>query len=743
MAIKMSAAELTTFKHNIDLMSPYHDQRLLDRLAKYLYSSSEYNYTIVKGLEQAVIINQIQMYSRHQHEYECQTLCSHIPLKKLYQAQNLGQKYIDQVEFTLYPKRKAIREQNRQQQTELAEANEQKLLALQSLPPPKRVDTSDFPKFAQKLNIYCAADTAFSDRTPPITITIYGLAAAHVVEYIHERYPEIDINVVIINPTITAIMLCLDPDMGARLSNAHTHLFLGNDDTPILHDAIIIPPEVRLAPEINSNLKQRLSFAAERNYIKLLSAKRRRGLNAVLAQYNYPYTKIAPQLQKDTFNHCENIALIFPGPSLSDTHDRLKDLKKNGVRLIACDSALPALEQLKIAPDIIVTADIGIFMLAGPRDPHSPMSATCPRILMNPKFYAKSTMIFTSKTHLLLLALFPSKKYILYTKDMQRRDIPMTKNALVNMDISSCASLMFDLAVNQGAQKIYLFGLDTVTRLDSFHAAFSSEDDKSLINPNSSFDDVPCNDGHMRRALHYFTETRLYLEKKIAANKWINVVNCSPYGAIIKGAKIDDTDTHSLFIAHNARKSEKSNDKQHGKNAKANKQSLGKSGSNILGVHNMHSGDAETATNEALLIAREASAAIRALIDGTYSSGNNGAGDATYSNLTRNSAQHPLSGGGIDASGGKALAKQRIKISKSKSNKSAKGQNTDQLHSLFAYGDEQAREDVSTRFDAEDSSDYDTIDRDESEHYYDSSNRYSSRDSDYAGEDDYGDGNTE
>ena len=257
-----------------------------------------------------------------------------------------------------------------------------------------------------------------------------------------------------------------------------------------------------------------------------------------------------------------------------------------------------------------------------------------PRFFVNTSLYNKSTLIFTSKTHLLLPALFPGKKYILYTKDMQRREIAMEPNALVNMDITgSCSSLMFDLAVHQGAQKIYLFGMDTTPRLESFHACFEADDDKVLSGRNPELDNVLCNDGHMRRALHTFTGARLHLEKKIAALKGISVINCSPYGAVIKGTEQDDDSKADGSFAKRKAQQEKEKEKAAAATAvaaKTKKTKATKAAANT--THSKITTDGENATAaEALAIARDAAAAIRALVgqDPADKSGLNGAGDAT------------------------------------------------------------------------------------------------------------------
>lgn len=539
MAIKMSALELETFKKNLDLLQPYNDHRLLDRLSKSLYQSSDYHYEVITGLESAICINKIQMYSRHSLEKECRALCNGIPLPDFYNCESMGQKYLDQVEFQLYPKRQAIREEQRAQQKAQSAENAAALAKLEERPAPQRVDTSSFPAIAQSLNIYSATDAAFTEHASPLTVTIYGVAAGHLAEYIHSHYPEVDINMVIINPAVTAIMLCLDPDMGKRLANSHVHLFWGTDETPVIPKSIVLPAEVNLAPEVNPNLKQRLVLANEHNYNKLLAAKRSRNINSVLAAYNFVYTKLAPQLRKDTFNRCDNIALLMSGPSLIDCYPKVKALRDKGIRLMACDSALPALEQMKIVPDIVVANDVGLYAYAGPRLEGSFVSPKAPRFLTHPEIYEKSSLIFTSKTHLLIPALFSGKKYIIYTKDMQRRDVKMDPEALTDLDLGSfCSLLMFDLALRQGAQKIYLFGFDTIPRIDSYHAGFDMEYDKEMMLRDGA-DYVPCNDGQMRKALHCYTRARLMFEKKLHNTRGISVINCSPYGAMIKGTILD------------------------------------------------------------------------------------------------------------------------------------------------------------------------------------------------------------
>ena len=531
MAIRSSAQEIEIFKANLDLLMPYHDHQLLNTIAKGLYTSSDFTYGEIKGLSKAIVINRIQMYSRHNVQEECKLLCSHLPLAKVYQIP-VCQNTIDEVEYSLFPNRKAIREKARAQYLQESIVNDE---ILSNTIKPSQVDTSDFPELSQGLVITNASDEAFApQREDPPKVTIYGVAAAHVVEYLTNLYPNLEINVVVLNPEITAIMLSLDPLMGKRLAHKNVHLIEGQDDTPIFNNRVVLLPELMLVPQFNARLKQRLLFNMERNYNSLISNKKQRNLNQLIAQYNYPNTIKAPQLTSDVIKTSEEIALVFPGASLEDSFDRLCELKNQGVCVIASDTALPFLEKKGLSPNIVVSNDIGIYKMAGDNN------ILPGQFFMKKHFYDQSTLIYNSKTHLLIPALFSGNKYIIYTNDMRRLEIPKMDNTITDLDITlSNSSLMISLAIKMQPQRVYLFGLDTVARKDSFYAGFDDQVVSYLVAPTDLSDVVDCNDGRVRKASHKFTAYRLHVEEMVESNVHIEFINCSPFGAIIKGCTLD------------------------------------------------------------------------------------------------------------------------------------------------------------------------------------------------------------
>lgn len=531
MAITMTSAQIATFKANLERLVPYHDHELLNSLAKGLYTSSNYHYEHISGLQESVVVNKIQLYSRHNVQDECARLCANLPLPKLYQVQ-VSQEQIDTVEFSFFPKRKELRAEARAQFAQESKDNE---LRLKIHPEPKPLDTSSFPKISRSLVITCVADPAFAHGyEEPLRITVYGVAAGHVVEYLHSIYPELEVEVIILNPEVTAIMLALDPKMGARLANEHTKLKLGNDDTPITPNHVFLLPEVLLCPNINLNLKQRIIHYEERNYSRLMSLARRKDLNTILIQYNRPYHRIAKQLLCNTFSPCHDIVLVLSGPSLNESFERLLALKEAGARVIACDTALPFLEQQDFAPDIVVASDIGIYKIAG-----EGCTVGKPQCLIKPKLYERSALIFTARTHLRVVALFSGKRYLLYTKNLARRDIAQQDQAQTDLDLyGGSAGIMLSLALKQQAWRIYLMGLDTISVQNSYHAGVSSDVDSAIMG-SPQVDEVECNDGKRRKALHSYSASRLYVEDFIAKHPQIEFINCSSIGAVIKGASRD------------------------------------------------------------------------------------------------------------------------------------------------------------------------------------------------------------
>ena len=540
MAIKLTNDEITTFKNNLEMLMPYQDHELLNDFAKGLYSSSHYNFELIKGLGSAIAINKVQMYSRHDVQKECQRLCAHLPFKDLY-APHSYQHSLDEVEFSLIPSRKALREQERVRKQEECERNDE---ILNHTIEPTLIDTSDFPEISKGLHITNSSDQAFApEREAPPQVTIYGLSAGHVVEYITERYPTLEINVVILNPEVSAIMLSLDPQMGARLAKENVHLFLGDDDTPILPNRIILSPEIFVTPQVNSRLKQRLLYSMENEYEKLLARKREQELRNLILQYNYPNCLQAQQLSiKDLKTTCD-IALIMPGASLTESIKRLKELKTQGVTLVACDTALPFLEQHSIVPDILVINDIGIYKLVGKNN-----ALVEPQCELKSHAYDKTMVIYTPKAHLFLLSCFRGKKRIIYTHDMRRMRIPVQEGAFTDLDISlSVSSLMASLAIKMQAKKVYIFGMDNVSsQNESYYAGFSLEALPYVQSRRINTDIVMCNDGQERAALHQFTNYRIHFEDIVEQNQHIEFINCSPIGVIIKGCTLDMSVTANI-----------------------------------------------------------------------------------------------------------------------------------------------------------------------------------------------------
>ena len=104
---------------------------------------------------------------------------------------------------------------------------------------------------------------------------------------------------------------------------------------------------------------------------------------------------------------------------------------------------------------------------------------------------------------------------------------------------------MLSLALKQQAWTIYFMGLDTVSQQSTYHAGIASDLD-TVVTGNPNTDLVECNDGKMRKAMHAYTASRLYVESIIAKHPQVEFINCSSFGAVIKGCSrdfVNQTDT--------------------------------------------------------------------------------------------------------------------------------------------------------------------------------------------------------
>lgn len=503
MAIKMSSEEIKIFKNNLQKMLPYQDKDIINLIAKGLYSSSSFSWDILKGLEQTIAINNIQLYSRHNVESECQQLCAHLPLPKL-QINQTSTPILEQVEEEIRPNIKKVRSELKKRFEEECEANEKILEQQQN-------DQENAPKFE---------------------VNVYGIAAGHVIEYLHKIYPNLQVNVYILNFEITAIMLCLDEKMGDRFANNHTKLIIGDYHTKIAENAVVISSELALMPENNAELKQRLRILIEQKYVNLVNRKRCHNLNALVSLYTLPYCQVAPQLKKDTLGQCDEIALLFPGFSLSENINHIKDLAKNGVKTIASDISLIYLEQQDFAPDIVVAPDLGIYKICGKNSTIKDLALT------KSSLYKNSIMLITSKTHLRIPAYFSGKNYLIYTDDLKHKKIEAQENVLTDLEITeSSSSLIISVALSMKPKKIYIFGLDVVAKLDSFYAGINNAQELHLIKDDLNDDLVLCNDGKTRYANHSLNRARLHIEEIIEQYPSVDFINCSSFGALINGTR--------------------------------------------------------------------------------------------------------------------------------------------------------------------------------------------------------------
>lgn len=540
MAVTITPQQQMTFKKNLETIAPYQSKDVIDELIRSIYLTSTINYSIGEGPEKPIILNGTQLYSGKNITAECKLLCSKQPLLRLYKKLPCD-KVLDNFQNEFNPDFVDDQEEVLKQQLQSIEHNEEILNALAH---PQKVDTSPFPEIARNLNIVNVSDRGSNESNePPLEIDIYGLCAAHLVEYIHNIYPTVTINVHLVNPSVTALLLAIEPRMGQRLAGEHVKLFLTNEDTLIKPNCIVLIPEIVLLPEHNILFKLRLNNYLEVRHFDLVTCKRAQRQADDMHKYTLEYAKKAEQFCVEHLGKADTICLVFPGRNMVRTFERLKELKEKGAYVIASDSSLIYLEQKDFVPDLVVANNKGFFKVA------TKLSTMKSYTYLKPDFYKDSTLLFTSRTHLLIPAAFTGKKYIIYSKDMGKAGIRKARNAMTDLNITpgTVGTIMMTLAHKMKAKTVYFFGLDGVFRSHVYYAGIDPTTNNRIIptfqRESQKLDDrcdtIECGDGKERRAYHPLSMQRFMIEQLMAKYDDIEYFNVNLQSAVVHGATID------------------------------------------------------------------------------------------------------------------------------------------------------------------------------------------------------------
>lgn len=324
----------------------------------------------------------------------------------------------------------------------------------------------------------------------------------------------------LLNETVFALILHLI-DQRAWLADPRVELALACTDTEIGQPCFALPPELVLASDANSKMRDRLVADLMVSFVNRLFLDD----DGHIAHLRTRFASNRPLLENDhdvgelfASRPGAEVWVIATGPTLSRHYGTMRAARARSPTpfLIAVDTALVPLLNQGIRPDLVVSAD------------HLTSMRTLP-----PEHSAGLPLVYFPMLDTLVLTSWQGPRYAAYSGsplyDALRQDIP--KAALYVG--GSVLHTAVDLAVRMGAGQIVLFGTDFAFVDDRAHAGWES----GILAPNYVTADWVLN-GHGQRVTTLLN-LRAYLctlERYIAAHPEVRFLNTSRAGAVIAGA---------------------------------------------------------------------------------------------------------------------------------------------------------------------------------------------------------------
>lgn len=324
----------------------------------------------------------------------------------------------------------------------------------------------------------------------------------------------------LLNETVFALILHLI-DQRAWLVDPRVDLALAGEDGEIGQPCFALPPELVLASDANSKMRDRLVADLMVSFVNRLFLDD----DGHIAHLRTRFASNRPLLENDhdvgelfASRPGAEVWVVATGPTLSRHYGTMRAARARPLApfLIAVDTALVPLLNQGIRPDLVVSAD------------HLTSMRTLP-----PEHSAGLPLVYFPMLDTLVLTAWQGPRYAAYSGsplyDALRKDIP--KAALYVG--GSVLHTAVDLAVRMGAGQIVLFGTDFAFVDDRAHAGWES----GILAPNYVTADWVLN-GHGQRVTTLLN-LRAYLctlERYIAAHPEVRFLNTSRAGAVIAGA---------------------------------------------------------------------------------------------------------------------------------------------------------------------------------------------------------------
>ncbi|MDO6774770.1 DUF115 domain-containing protein [Shewanella sp. 3_MG-2023] len=351
------------------------------------------------------------------------------------------------------------------------------------------------------------------------TVTLYGVGMGDVPSLLIDKSNLNIINVAPLNLSLFALLLTYT-DQSEWLADSRVNLFIPSQ-YQLAENYIAITPDLALADEANSVLRDFLVLENNREF-----ANNQHQVNDAKMIARHTQNMIA--LQRDPSAEQIVIApyqkaasIIATGPTLESQYKILKKQRKLPIKIrplmIAVDTALMALENEGIIPDIVVTIDKNITLK------HLPENLS-----------EKISLVYFPNTDPIVINQWGGKKYNAYTNRATFDDLHSRMPKIRLYTNGSVIHPAIDLAVQLGLTEINLYGCDFSYPHNKTHAFWKDGELGPSINYSNKHWVLDGNGNKVATDLNFRAYLR-YLELYIKSKPQVQFYKSTKDGAKING----------------------------------------------------------------------------------------------------------------------------------------------------------------------------------------------------------------
>lgn len=352
------------------------------------------------------------------------------------------------------------------------------------------------------------------------TYIIYGLGLGYHVQKLAEIDENIQIEVYESSADIFAIncafgnveVLCKHPNIKIIYDPNCNKLFKRVGEIDDETDVVVHAPSLKLIREVGSREKLEnyfLQYSSQKNQNKLLNGNFRNNIEK--------YDFVVEELDKEFAG--KDLYIVAAGPSLDHNFMKLKERSENSI-ILATGTVFRKLVNAGIQPDYVIVTDANqrvIAQIVGLED-------------------NEAKMILLATAYKGFANTYKNLKYIAFQKDFSLSEEYAREHGFnLYKTGGSVSTTALDIGISLGCNRIIFLGLDLAYPNNFVHASDTSRRELTNTTNLRQVRDVNGNMVYTSKSLDYY---RQWIEKRIANEQDVEIIDATEGGALIKGMKI-------------------------------------------------------------------------------------------------------------------------------------------------------------------------------------------------------------